>query len=345
MKCVGMLLIVWGHSGGLNILDRASTFHYKQLGVAFFVFVMGFTLAGEARPALRVLYNRLFEVYLFGGLFAIVMSVIAWFTIGDLQESNYLPLAFGVNVVFDNFPANPTTWYIGTYLHLLLLWAIALRRIPFRWWMIVPAIVGEVVIRAALMDAAGNYVAYMLLSNWLGVFLLGQLLGRQALHEDRTLRRLPFGSLAAAGILAAAVLAWWTTGTLVGSFERRDHFRLLPLGDETSALVATSATISLGYLLFTWLMYETARRLPASAIVEFFARNTLIVFIVHMPLIYALTPRLYPLVSPGPLRILLNTACFYVAPALFSELIRRVLAVRKWREFLLLQLQARLRPA
>ena len=342
MKCLGMLLIVWGHSGGLTILDRASPFNYKQLGVAFFVFVMGYTLAQEARRPLRVLYNRLFEVYLFGGLFALVMSLIAWLTIRDLNESNYLPLMLGANVLFDHFPANPTTWYIGTYLHLLVFWMIACRSVRLRGWMIIAVVIVEVLTRVVLMQSVGDYIAYMLLTNWLGVFLLGQYAGQRALaraSETQANARQPLRWLSPVALFAL-VGTWWFAGQSLTNLELRFPFRLVLLEDNITSLLVTSTCISVGYLLMTWLVSRSAAQLPHSRLAEFFARNTLIVFIVHMPLIYALAPLLYPLVSPGPLRILMNTVCFYVLPSLGSELIRRVVAPRHWRDVVLRRLQA-----
>ena len=76
----------------------------------------------ERRPWSEVLPRRLFEVYLYGISFALLMSAIDWVRISNLDESNYLPFLFGINIALNAFPANPTTWYIGTYIHLLVIW-------------------------------------------------------------------------------------------------------------------------------------------------------------------------------------------------------------------------------
>ena len=60
-----MLVIVYGHTAGNNVVHTTDPFNPKQLGVAFFVFATGFSLAHEQRPPLRTLYNRLFERLLF----------------------------------------------------------------------------------------------------------------------------------------------------------------------------------------------------------------------------------------------------------------------------------------
>lgn len=84
-------------------------FYPKQLGVAFFLFVTGYSLAGERRSGLEVLFKRLFEVYLFGIAFSVLLSAITFMRISDLNESNYLPFLLGANLVLNDFPANPTT--------------------------------------------------------------------------------------------------------------------------------------------------------------------------------------------------------------------------------------------
>ena len=74
---------------------------------------------------------------------------------------------------FDNFPANPTTWYLGTYIHALLLWACWLSRHRLGAGAIVVALAVEITARMALLTWVGPFVAYMALTNWLGVFAVG----------------------------------------------------------------------------------------------------------------------------------------------------------------------------
>jgi hypothetical protein len=100
-----------------------------------------------------------------------------------LQLSNYLPFVVGANVLVNAFPANPTTWYIGTYIHLLLLWALVLRRITVGPRLLIGVLAAEVLIRALLLTAAGAFVAYMALSNWITVLLLGMACGQRHVAE------------------------------------------------------------------------------------------------------------------------------------------------------------------
>ena len=145
----------------------------KQLGVAFFVFVAGYTLARETRPRREVVFKRLFEIYLFGVLIALAVSAINYVRIGDVNGSNYLPFLLGINVVLNNFPANPTTWFIGTFIHLILIWAFLLRGLRIQPWMLAAVAIAEILLRATLVATAGRFVAYMVFPNWSTAFLLG----------------------------------------------------------------------------------------------------------------------------------------------------------------------------
>src|SRR6478672_3451877 len=69
MKTAGIVVIVVGHVAARTSDWMTPPIYPKQLGVAFFVFVTGYTLAREQRPVWRVLFNRLFDVYVFGILF------------------------------------------------------------------------------------------------------------------------------------------------------------------------------------------------------------------------------------------------------------------------------------
>ena len=173
MKTLGMFLIVFGHVAGDSIAHLTPPIYAKQLGVAFFIFTIGWGLARESRNRFQVVYNRLFPVFLLGLGFAMVMSAVVFVTQGGLNKSNYLPFFLGINVLLDNFPANPTTWYIGTYIHVLLLWALVLHKVRVRLWMVGVAAVGEIIFRATMLDTGALFRTYMMLPNWVTVFLLG----------------------------------------------------------------------------------------------------------------------------------------------------------------------------
>src|SRR5262245_9230597 len=91
MKALGMLLIVYGHIAGDSIVHLTPPIYPKQLGVAFFIFIIGWGLARESRHRLQVVYNRLFPVFVLGLSFAVVVSAVAFTMERGLNKSNYLP--------------------------------------------------------------------------------------------------------------------------------------------------------------------------------------------------------------------------------------------------------------
>src|SRR4051812_10234200 len=115
MKSLGILLIVYGHVSA-TADHLVPPIYPKQLGVAFFLFTTGYALAREVRPGRVVLFNLLFIFFLFGIPFPLLLTGINYLLLSNFTETNYLPFLLGFTVPFDNFPANPTTWYIGTYI-------------------------------------------------------------------------------------------------------------------------------------------------------------------------------------------------------------------------------------
>jgi hypothetical protein len=57
-----------------------------------------------------------------------------------------------------------------------------------------------------------------------------------------------------------------------------------------TGLLFVSASVSLLYVSTTWLVFESTRHVEAPAPVRFVARNSLIIFLVHMPVVLALHP-------------------------------------------------------
>ena len=319
MKAIGMFLIVFGHvvGGPLNFLTPP--IYQKQLGVAFFLFATGFTLARETRPVRRVVFNRLFEILLVGSVFAVLMTVASLATGGRGQLSNYLPLALGANVVLNHFPANPTTWYIGTYLHVILVWAAGARFLRPTLALLVAGVVAEIVIRAALWTSVGPFVAYMALSNWMTVLLLGMYAGRVGNTGPP-----PWWT-----IVAALAVATPLACGLIWPFDAAFPFRAQPAAGGWNRLVA-SVGVSLFYAGATWLAFQVTSRLGRSRVVEFLAAQTMIIFVVHMPLYYALQP----LVSAWPswTRAVAMLIVCYVGLALAGALVYRWLRPASMRE-------------
>ncbi len=310
MKAIGMFLIVFGHVVGGPVNALTPPIYQKQLGVAFFLFVTGFTLARETRPAGGVVFRRLFEILLVGAAFAVLATVVSLASGGRGWLSNYLPLLLGANVLVNNFPVNPTTWYIGTYIHIILLWAAVVRHVRVTPALIAGVVVAEILIRAALWTWAGTFIAYMAFTNWLSVWLMGLYAGRVSPRPP------PAWTLAAAALAVAAPLVCG----LVWPFDDGFPLRALPAAGAWSRLVA-SVGVSLFYAGATWLAFAGTLRLAPSRLVAFLAAQTVVVFVVHMP-VYNL---LLPVVGHWPFwpRAILMLVVNYFALAAFGALVYR----------------------
>jgi fucose 4-O-acetylase-like acetyltransferase len=328
MKAIGMTLIVVGHVAGSFVNDLTPPIYPKQLGVAFFLFAMGFSLARDSRPRWRVVGNRLFEVYLFGIAAAVVLTAIAFITSGAVYASNYLPFLGGINVVFNNFPVNPTTWYIGTYLHFLLLWAVVFRRVSITPSLLAGSIVFEMIARAILVGTLGGFVGYMMVPNWITVFLAGMWYGQRRDVESEA--SVP-GLLT---VVAALAIVW---AVFVPAFvsERSIPFMQLGHGSDALTLAITSACVSFLYLSYTWLTFQITRCVRAPALVRVVARNTVIVFIAHMPVFYLLETRLGGWTTSRPLQAIIRLLVCFVALVIASEAIQRIVRPRALRDRIL----------
>jgi len=327
MKALGMLLIVTGHVYGdpFHIFNSVSQPIYtKQLGVAFFVFITGGSLANDTRGGFRVVFNRIFPVYFYGILFALLLSSIYFIVGHDINESNYLPFFAGINVFFNNFPANPTTWYIGTYLHLLLFWFFFLKGKEIAKKEIVIAFVFENIVRSTLLYCDQNMVAYMLLPNWLVVFLCGRYF-----YKKCDSKWSPKTSLLVIGWVL--LLVFWSSSFNTLSFGKSFPFREL-FFDTIWELPLRSLFISTVYLMSTLMVFEIARCLPLFRVVSFFARNTLIIFIVHMPIIYSISHYVYGLSDIIWLRKMVLILILYIGIAIASELIQKFVNLKFLRD-------------
>jgi hypothetical protein len=334
MKSLGMFLIVFGHIAGDTIAHLTPPIYAKQLGVAFFLFVTGWGLARESRDRFQVVYNRLFPVLLLGLGFAMVMSVLVFIGQRDLNESNYFPFLFGINVLLDHFPANPTTWYIGTYMHVLLLWALVLHKVRVRFWIVGIVAVGEILFRAAMLDTGALFRTYMVFPNWVTVFLLGMAMGDREDTDERT--TLP---VYVCGLIA--LLMVWTFGMRQVALDGALPFRDFVGRQGVVAVLTRSASVTFLYVTYTWLVFEVTRRLSSLAIVGFFARHTVLIFIAHMPPLFALQPLLRDLIPTYWLRIGILTLLLYPGLALVSAGCMRVLQPTKLRDTLWRRLNQR----
>ena len=328
MKAVGMLLVVVGHVIGdpMNISNQvAQPVYAKQLGVCFFIFATGWSLANDPSPRFRVVFNRLFPMYFYGVITAVLVSTVFFFYKGDTNLSNYLPFIGGVNVFMDAFPANPTTWYIGLYIHLILFWCFFLQNKPIKISHLIVAFCLENLVRCLVLSEGRIYTAYMLLPNWITIFLLGSYLRHQ--------RDANFHPKILALIAALIVfMSLWPTVMKPLEFGREFPFRSSGF-DSFWSLPLQSVIISFLYITYTLVFFTIVRHLPLPSIVAFFARNTVITFIVHMPIVFELSRYFYSLFSPESEigKRLAWIFVLYVGLGIFSEIVQRSINLRKIR--------------
>jgi hypothetical protein len=118
-----------------------------------------------------------------------------------------------------------------------------------------------------------------------------------------------------------AFVVAWTTVLARMPMRMGFPFMTFALSAPASAF-ATSIAVSTLYLLSTILTVRAVRSVPAPAVVRFVARNTLIVFIVHMPIYYAIQPAVRAATTSYWLRVLLYLIVGYVAALIASEVIQ-----------------------
>ena len=315
LKAIGITLVVYGHVAHATTVPWTPPIYVKQFGVAFFLFAAAMALAREQRGRLEAIVTRLVPVYAFGVATAVMMTVIGLAAGTGADLSNYLPFLAGANVFVNNFPANPTTWYLGTYIHALLLWAMVLSGRRLGVTAIVVALAIEVPLRAILMQWAGPYVAYMLISNWLSVFVAGLVIGAQppAPARGSAMRYLlPLG----VGVVAAAML--------IGALSPVPEFPFMTIGSGASGVLGVSIASSAWYLAVTLLVFRAAERVPLATAARFLARHSLIIMLLHMPIFFALNPVLAGLEWPYAARVAANLVIGLPVLAWVSALILSV---------------------
>ncbi len=290
LKAIGISVIVYGHVAGSTINHLTAPIEAKQIGVACFLFVVGYTLSRERRAPLEVVVRRLFVLFVVGIALAIVISALSYGLTGRAQLGNFLPFVLGANVlILENaFPANPTTWYIATYVHIVLLWAVFGRGVRVAVWMLAAAALAEVGIRIVLVDAVGSFFAYMAVTNWMVVLLWGAWQGQQADRPGRSPTR---NAAIGATMLVALVVVWPMVGAPAIAGDGFPYKSLVP-GTPLGFAIVVSIAVSVLYVAYADALFRLTRRLPAPAPVRLLARNTVVIFIVHMPLFYILDVQL-----------------------------------------------------
>lgn len=332
LKFLAMVLILGGHSGMDDLIGpRFNPINPKQLGVAFFVLITGYTLAQGLRSSLETVIRRYTPVLIYGLLIAIAFSFVGWLVRRDLGESNYLPFLFGLNTFWENaFPANPSTWYIGTYLQLLVVWAVLLNRLRASWLLFFVLTAIEIVIRALWMSNQRDFNAYMSVTSWLPMLMAGMILGQEnsaspnSPHSGSLHRLLqqPWLAPVAAVSLVVFLLAWSRLVESCG-ITKSNPFGRIPISNGTMSCILTSAAVSLQYGFYTAATLALVYPLPCPRWIRFLSRHTLWVFLAHMPVRDVLTPLYYPWFKPDWFRQLANFLVLFVGLAWVSEAMSR----------------------
>lgn len=339
LKAMGIFIIVLGHLV-VAPLDRFTYPIYpKQLGVALFIFVLGWNLARETRDSLHVIFHRMFPMYVYGLGCAVLVGIPVYLSTGNVQESNVLPYVLGVNVFFDFFPANPTTWFIGTYFHALLFWFFLARRFTVRPRHILLFLVAEMGTRALAMHTGMSFVAYMLLTSWMTPFFLGVTLHRRGDLDPAILK-----TLFKLCILMGFIGFWgWLFSDAVF---QDDSFPFKKWAGAEGFLPPffISTLVSIQYAFYPLVLFQVFRRLSCPAFIRFISRNTLVIFIGHMPLIYALAPVLYPTLEGFWVKRLLLLLICLLGLGLLSEAITRALRLPRLQQDLWAKLQQLVPP-
>jgi hypothetical protein len=327
LKAVGMFLIVFGHYFGEPYNQFTQPIYPKQLGVAFFVFVMGWGLARESRPHWQVVYNRLFPMYFWGFGIAVFLSLLFFVFQSRLLLSNYFPFVAGLNVFANSFPANPTTWFIGTYLHILLFWAVLLRKVPITKSIIFMVLIAEWLIRAFWIGFEHLFTGYMLISNWITILLLGMYMWQQNDNHNVT------KALVVLTGWAIVLFAW---ASLVNQVDLTQSFpfKTLPNWGAIQNGLTISAAISFVYIANTLMAVKFFSLVPANKIVRFFSRNTIIVFIGHMPLYDVAEPIARIFVEQGWGKRAIIVLIMYVGLAIVSEMLHKLLDLNTYKTML-----------
>lgn len=320
LKAIGITLVVYGHVSGWTINAYFPPIFPKQLGVALFVFVAGYSLASERRPVAQVVVRRLFEMLFIGGVFAVLLSVVGLAVDGGPRLSNFMPFVFGSNVLVNNFPANPTTWYIGTYIHLMAAWALVVRHLRVTTAMLVGVLVVEITLRALFWRHLGGFQAYMLLPNWLGCFLLGRAAGQAAMQGPGT----PVRGAALAWPIVAVAVGWLVAYPSLGEpLDLLGPFRPVTGGTSDAMRLLLSAAVSALYLGTSWALYHVTRALPRWSVAEFLSAHTVFVFVAHMPIMYAIDPLIatWSLMAQSVVRLVVCYGLVAWASVVFRRLV------------------------
>ena len=129
------------------------------------------------------------------------------------------------------------------------------------------------------------------------------------------------------------IVALWPFVAEHFSMSQSNPFGRVPASSVAVELLITSVCISALYIVHSYLALLVSRGLPRSRIIEFFARNTIFVFIAHMPILYAIGPTMAEIYAnqyvlwfgdwATEARVFTNTVIYFVVLSVIGEVIRQ----------------------
>jgi hypothetical protein len=130
----------------------------------------------------------------------------------------------------------------------------------------------------------------------------------------------------------AIILFIWASITNLVSLTQSFPFRTLPNWGAVQNGLTISAAISFVYISNTYMAVKFFSLIPANRIVRFFSRNTIIVFIGHMPLYDVAEPIARIFVESGWGKRSIIVFIMYVGLAVVSELLHKILNIDKMKK-------------
>jgi hypothetical protein len=171
----------------------------------------------------------------------------------------------------------------------------------------------------------------MLLSNWLTPLLLGAWYGQRSGQSGP---KPSMGAWPAALALTGGLVLWAFVAERL-PFVYEFPFMKLAVGNALVGSLLVSVITSALYVGVTWLTFQAVLTLSAPAPVRFVARNSLIIFLVHMPLYYIMEPALTPLIDSRLLRSTLYAIACVIGLGLLSEALHWLVNPRGLRDRLI----------
>jgi hypothetical protein len=171
------------------------------------------------------------------------------------------------------------------------------------------------------------FTGYMLITNWLTVFLLGMYMHHQKDNHN---------NIKALLVILLWIILLFTWASLLNplNITKSFPFRLPAEHATLISSIALSVAISFVYLSNTLLAVNFFSRIPANRLVRFFSRNTIFIFIGHMPLYEIAEPIARIFVESGWGKRAIVVFIMYVGLAILSESLHKLLNLNKYKTML-----------